>query len=223
MKTTIASRARRRSTKATAIRKAVQPRGDAVVEKILDRAMSSFLKQGFDGTSIDVLARETNTSKATIYRHFPDKEALFTAIVDRALARFRKFPEVSRCRTTCGRDLITDFARQHLEIILDPARIELSRVYIFEIGKFAELERMFARFDDRDTKAFVQLFRDLASTGLFEFEDTARAAESFWGLVVAPAFLHRLFRARTRFSEADTAAYVDRCVTEFLRLYPARR
>lgn len=224
MRTKSATRTRRRAVRPAAATPAqVQPRGEAVVEKILERAMSTFLRCGFDGTSVDVLARETSTSKATIYRYFPDKEALFTAIVDRALARFRKFPELSRCRTTSGRDLLTDFARQYLELILDPARVELSRVYIFEIGKFAELERMFARFDDRDAKTYVQIFRDIAATGLVDIDDPARAAESFWGLVVAPVFLHRLFRARARASEGDIAAHVDSRIAEFLRLYPARR
>jgi TetR/AcrR family transcriptional repressor of mexJK operon len=223
MKSSSVTRSQRRTPKPTLTKPAIQPRGDAVIEKILERAMSTFLKHGFDGTSIDVLARETKTSKATIYRHFPDKEALFTAIVDRALARFRTFPDLSRCRKTNGRDLLIDFARAYLDIILDPARIELSRVYIFEIGKFAELERMFARFDDRDARAYVQLFRDVAETQLFEFDDPARAAESFWGLVVAPAFLHRLFRARARSSDTDATAYIEGRVSEFLRLYPARR
>jgi AcrR family transcriptional regulator len=220
MRATSASRPRRRAARADAAL-TVQPRGEAVVEKILERAMSVFLKQGFDGTSIDVLARETNTSKATIYRYFPDKEALFTAIVDRALKRFRRFPEVQRCRMTSGRDLLTDLAHQYLDLMLDPDRIELSRVYVFEIGKFAELERLFARSDERDGQGLVQLFRDVAATGLVDIADPARAGESFWGLVVAPAFVHRLFRPRTRVSEALVTKYVDGAVTEFLRLYPA--
>mgnify|MGYP002780862843 FL=1 len=201
----------------------VQPRGEAVVEKILDRAMSIFLKHGFDGTSIDVLARETSTSKATIYRHFPDKEALFTAIVDRALKQFRQFPDLTRCRRSSGRDLMLDLATQYLDLILDPARIALSRVYIFEIAKFAELERMFARFDDRDAKTFVQLFSDVAATDLVAIDDAARAADTFWSLVVAPAFLHRLLRPRARLPEGYAEVYIGTRVDEFLRLYPAKR
>lgn len=202
---------------------AAQPRGEAVVEKILDRAMSVFLKHGFAGTSIDVLARTTKTSKATIYRYFPDKEALFTAIVDRALQQFRRLPDLKQCRTTSGRDLMSDLARQYLDIMLDPGRIELSRVYIFEIGKFPDLERLFARFDERDGESFVQLFRDVAGTGLVDISDPRRAAETFWCLLGASTLVHRLYRPRAKVSQALVNEYIDKGVTEFLRLYPALR
>ncbi|MGY4102765.1 TetR/AcrR family transcriptional regulator [Nocardia sp. R16R-3T] len=42
-----------------------------------------FLAPGLGRVSMDDLAREFGTSKKTIYRHFPDKHSLITAVLDR--------------------------------------------------------------------------------------------------------------------------------------------
>lgn len=52
-------------------------------EKILEYSLNKFLKEGFYKTSMDTVATELHMSKKTIYKHFPTKELLVTAIVDR--------------------------------------------------------------------------------------------------------------------------------------------
>lgn len=48
---------------------------------ILGAARKLFLDQGFDTITMDMVARETPVSKATLYAHFASKEDLFTAVV----------------------------------------------------------------------------------------------------------------------------------------------
>src|SRR5262245_28820250 len=48
---------------------------------ILMAARKLFLDQGFDAVSMDMVARQTPVSKATLYAHFASKEDLFTAVV----------------------------------------------------------------------------------------------------------------------------------------------
>ena len=45
-------------------------------EKILDAALALFAERGIEGASMDAIARKAEVSKATIYSHWPDKEAL---------------------------------------------------------------------------------------------------------------------------------------------------
>ena len=47
----------------------------------LEAAMKRFWADGFEGTSIDVLARETGMPRATIYQLYGDKQGLFLAAV----------------------------------------------------------------------------------------------------------------------------------------------
>jgi AcrR family transcriptional regulator len=51
--------------------------------RILDAAMDAFGSRGYDGTSLDDLARELGIRKQTILYWYPSKEALLEAVVDR--------------------------------------------------------------------------------------------------------------------------------------------
>jgi AcrR family transcriptional regulator len=55
-------------------------------EAIVEAAHRLFLTPGFARVSMDDLARELGMSKKTIYRHFPDKRSLLTAVLDRQFA-----------------------------------------------------------------------------------------------------------------------------------------
>ena len=48
---------------------------------ILAAARSLFARQGYHGTSIGDIARETGCAEALLYRHFPSKQALLAAVL----------------------------------------------------------------------------------------------------------------------------------------------
>jgi len=58
-------------------------RGDVLHEHILDVAKQVFLELGYERTSMDVVATRAATSKRSLYAHFPTKEALFGACIER--------------------------------------------------------------------------------------------------------------------------------------------
>lgn len=45
-------------------------------EQVLDAALELFARRGFDAVSMDSIAEASGVSKATIYKHWPDKDAL---------------------------------------------------------------------------------------------------------------------------------------------------
>jgi len=45
-------------------------------KKVLDAAISLFADRGIDATSMDAIAEHSRVSKATIYKHWPDKDRL---------------------------------------------------------------------------------------------------------------------------------------------------
>lgn len=62
------------------------PREDTVLprEKILAVAGALFSKEGFRAVGVDRLIAESGVAKATFYKHFPSKDALIAARLDRA-------------------------------------------------------------------------------------------------------------------------------------------
>ena len=50
-------------------------------DQVLAGAREVFLANGFEGASMDDIARVAGVSKATLYSYFPDKRILFTEVV----------------------------------------------------------------------------------------------------------------------------------------------
>ena len=56
-------------------------------DAVFDAAASLFAKSGFDGVSVDDIARDAGVNKAMIYYHFADKLALYRAVLADGLGR----------------------------------------------------------------------------------------------------------------------------------------
>ena len=50
--------------------------------RILDAALEVFSRKGFHDTRLDEIVAQSQTSKGSIYFHFPNKERLFLALID---------------------------------------------------------------------------------------------------------------------------------------------
>lgn len=51
--------------------------------QILEAAARTFAEHGYEGTRMDDVAKEAAVAKGLIYKHFPSKDALFAALLDR--------------------------------------------------------------------------------------------------------------------------------------------
>ena len=58
-----------------------RPRSELAHLKVLEAAGRLFAEHGIDGTSMDAIAEASGVSKATIYKHWPDKPALCLEVV----------------------------------------------------------------------------------------------------------------------------------------------
>lgn len=54
-------------------------------DQVVEGATKVFLRDGFEGASVDDIAREAGVSKATLYAYFPDKRVLFLEIASREI------------------------------------------------------------------------------------------------------------------------------------------
>jgi AcrR family transcriptional regulator len=59
----------------------------ATRDRILDGALDVFARKGYHRAIVDDIVRASGTSKGAVYHHFPNKEAVFVALVDDFSAR----------------------------------------------------------------------------------------------------------------------------------------
>ena len=61
-------------------------RGKGTRERILAAATELFGAHGYEGTSIGAVLEAAGVARGALYHHFPSKEALFDAVLDRVVA-----------------------------------------------------------------------------------------------------------------------------------------
>ncbi|MET8825697.1 TetR/AcrR family transcriptional regulator [Streptomyces sp. NPDC004610] len=71
-------------------------------ETVLRTAIGAFAARGYFGTTTSEVAKAAGISQAYVYRLFPNKEALFTAVVEHCFVRVRAAFEEGAARATSG-------------------------------------------------------------------------------------------------------------------------
>jgi len=64
-----------------------QERSRKRYEAILDAAATLFADQGFEGTTMDAVAQQADTSIGSVYQFFPNKKAIYLAMAERLMVR----------------------------------------------------------------------------------------------------------------------------------------
>ncbi|MBI4637698.1 MAG: TetR/AcrR family transcriptional regulator [Candidatus Rokubacteria bacterium] len=62
----------------------------ATRERILGAALEVFARKGYHRAIVDDIVRASSTSKGAVYHHFPNKEAVFLALVDEFAERLAR-------------------------------------------------------------------------------------------------------------------------------------
>lgn len=88
-------------TNTPATRPARRGRPGYDLETVLTIAVDEFNRRGYDGTSMEDLARRLGVTKSAIYHHVPSKEELLRLAVDRALDAL--FAELGAAGALTGR------------------------------------------------------------------------------------------------------------------------
>src|SRR6201996_427168 len=85
---------------------------------LLAAAVELFASRGFDATSIRDIAAEAHVQPASVYYHYPSKEALLVAIVDRAAAQVAQQPTAG-ARSTAPWERLEQACAAHLAALLN--------------------------------------------------------------------------------------------------------
>ncbi|MGW4793259.1 TetR/AcrR family transcriptional regulator [Nonomuraea sp. NPDC004297] len=131
-------------------------------ESVLSIAVGVFNERGYDGTSMEDLARALGVTKSAIYYHVPGKEQLLSRALDRALDGLFAMVADPRAGSGPAIDRLEYVVRQSVRILIDrlPYVTLLLRVRGNSATEQAALERR------RDFDRFVsQLVKEAAAQG----------------------------------------------------------
>lgn len=193
---------------------------------ITEAATEAFLRNGYLGTSVDEIAAAAGVSKQTVYKHFADKEGLFTEIVLGTIDQVGEpfFSEIGSLEEPRSpKDLETDLrelARRLVAIVREPRLLQLRRLVIAEASRFPELGRAYyERGPGRTVHTLASWFQRLAERGHLQLDEAVLAAEHFNWLVLAIPLNRAMLTGVEEVPPADLEHYSDEAVRVFLAAY----
>jgi AcrR family transcriptional regulator len=193
--------------------------GDGKFRQIIDGARQIFLADGFDGASMNDIARAAGVSKATLYVYFSSKSDLFEALIrhDRAQQAEQMFQFGAD-----DEDLGAVLTRIGLGFLRNVSRAEHLAHLRMVIGVLAKYPRIGQAFYEAGPKAAAKRLGDYLAgqmaRGIIASCDPILAAEQFLQLCQADYYKAALFCAAEPEDRDAIDAAVKAAVAAFLRL-----
>jgi TetR/AcrR family transcriptional repressor of mexJK operon len=126
--------------------KAAQPHArisDDRVEELLKVAAQVFAERGFDGASVNEMAKRANASKGTFYSRYPTKEALLMAVMGQKVQGLETELSAFMAPNLSVQEALTTFADRMLSVVLTEHMLANYRVVTLEARRFPELGKMY--------------------------------------------------------------------------------
>ncbi|WP_162806314.1 TetR/AcrR family transcriptional regulator [Sphingosinicella terrae] len=154
--------------------------GEKLAALIVGVATSLFLKHGYGGTSIDLIAERARISKGTFYTRFESKAAVFEAAMIEIARLFippRFVPERGEGPIATRLERL---AENLLEIVFRPEVIALERVVTSEGARFPNMARSVHEKGTLEVvRRMTAFFADAMANGELKPGDPSLLAEQF--------------------------------------------
>lgn len=192
-------------------------------DQVLNGARDIFMSAGFEGASVDDIAKAAGVSKATLYSYFPDKRLLFMEVAKTECARQTELAVENIDMAQPVRVVLTEAAWQLVHFITSDFGQRVFRLCVAESDRFPELGREFYQSGPALVRDRLVTFFEIGiSRNELEIDDLPLAADQFHELCKADLFPRLIFSMETSFDEATKKRVVTGAVDTFLARYAAK-
>ena len=191
-------------------------------EQVLDGARTVFMADGFEGASVDQIARVAAVSKATLYSYFPDKRLLFMEVANAECLRQSSEAIDNIDMALPPREVLGQAGRHFLRFITSTFGLQIVRICVAESDRFPEIGQSFYNSGPAVMRAeMAQYFGQACARGELKIEDAILAADQFGELCKADLWPRLIFGVSKSATDADIDRVVDGAVETFIARYGA--
>lgn len=192
-------------------------------DQVLEGARTVFLRDGFDGASVDDIAREALVSKATLYSYFPDKRLLFMEVAKAECRRQTEAAEADIADTAPVADVLRLAAGRITDFVLSEFGQRVFRICVAESDRFPGLGHEFYHSGPMLIRQRVaDYLRKAITRGDVVADDPDFAAEQFLQLCKADLHERLIFGLAQCCTPADRQRVIDGAVDMFMARYGAK-
>lgn len=185
-------------------------------EKILNAALGLFVERGFEDVALKDIAKAAKVSTATLFSHYPQKEALLAGAID-VLAKMRD--ETAAKNTLPVPEALRSIGLSYARRLDNPMLLGLIRMGILLKDK---AEGLGQAVNDAWRKPFINRLNDVLDQGVEQrhwlITDRNVAARQFFGMITDAILWPRLFGM----SDAAPAGYREAVVDEAIKTFMTR-
>lgn len=188
-------------------------------DQVLTGARAVFMREGYEGASVDEIARDAGVSKATLYSYFQDKQALFLAVLE-GECDFQRHASVEvACQSQDIAAALHTMAHSMLAFLMSEDGLAIFRICVAEAQRFPALGKVF--YETGPKNGMEQLSAFLASPKAqadLKITDPWAAADTFMQLCRSDLMLQRLMGV----APVPNAATLDQQADEVVQTFMAR-
>ncbi|QPH53058.1 TetR/AcrR family transcriptional regulator [Pontivivens ytuae] len=189
-------------------------------EQVLDGARLIFLEQGFEGASVDDIARAAGVSKATLYSYFPDKRLLFSEVIAEECRRQAEATFSPSRADGPSEEVLTRIARDFVRFLDTDIALQVFRTCVGEVTRFPELARRFYESGPGlMMDSLIEVLKAGIARGELAIDDPELAAGQFAELCHAKHFLPRILGLEAAVPVTELDRIADEAVRTFLSRY----
>ncbi|TFL18409.1 TetR/AcrR family transcriptional regulator [Jannaschia formosa] len=189
-------------------------------DQVLEGARTVFMSDGYEGASVDAIARAAGVSKATLYSYFADKRLLFMEVAKAECSLQMEEADAVLSDHSSPREVLCVAADRMLGFFLSSFGQSIFRMCVAESDRFPELGREFYETGPKRFRArMAEYLRCAVAEGDLAIEDPEFAADQFAELCKARLFHELIFGIRKSVSAEEKARVIDGAVDTFLARY----
>ncbi|KAJ57002.1 TetR family transcriptional regulator [Actibacterium mucosum KCTC 23349] len=191
-------------------------------DQVLEGAREVFLKEGFEGASVDDIAKAAGVSKATLYSYFPDKRLLFAEV-----ARVECERQADQVMVLIGTDIPADQAlrmagERIMCFLTSQLGITVLTLCAAESKRFPELGKQFYESGPGlVSERLTRYLTEAVEAGQLKIDNIPLAADQFAELCKTRIFARILTGVQTEFSDTERQEIVEGAVDLFMARYGA--
>ncbi len=185
--------------------------------QILDGARKVFMDLGFDGASMNEIARSAGVPKGTLYVYFADKNRLFESIVeDEAVEQGKVAINLDLARDV--ETTLREFGRIYMELLCRPGGGSWIRTVMAIAERMPDVgRRYYANVLEKAVNRLADYLRAHVEPGDLAIDDCQLAASQFMEVCKASLFLPFVFQA----APAPSPERIDEVVNSATRMFMA--
>ncbi len=191
-------------------------------DQVLEGARSVFMVDGFEGASVDEIARVAAVSKATLYSYFPDKRLLFMEVANAECARQAHEAIDSIDQAAQPRDVLNAAGHHFLRFITSTFGQQIFRICVAESDRFPEIgQQFYASGPAVMRQEMAEYFIEAEARGDLRIDDPMLAADQFGELCKADIWARLIFGVSKSVTDAEIDRVVEGAVETFMARYGA--